>query len=126
MFRLNLTAHGFLLIFLTASVPANAVDVTFHSSHSFPTEDGVNAAVTGDFTGDGHSDIVASLVGSRVYLLEGDGTGQFSEGVLVADLGRSAGILVEVTDLDNDGALDLFVSHGVRDRGSIRDRSRRF
>lgn len=109
MLRLSLILYRFgffLILFITPAKGNVPVDVTFLSGHSFHAEDEVQIAVAGDFTGDGHSDIVTADPAGRVNLLEGDGAGRFSEGVLVAELG-SALLYAEVTDLDNDGALDL-------------------
>src|SRR5690606_16723586 len=115
MSRLNLPAQGFLFLFLSIPVVTNDVaDVTFHFGDSFGVQDRVWVQFAGDFTGDGHADIVTTDSIGRLNLLEGDGTGQFAEAKLLADLQVLLDWYGEVTDLNNDGALDLVLP--VRNR----------
>jgi hypothetical protein len=60
--------------------------------------------VAGDFTGDGHQDVLAGS-GDGVFVFDGTGTGMFNTDMAVMPLGRT--FRFEVADIDGDDADDL-------------------
>lgn len=84
-----------------------------------------NDVCWGDFDNDGDLDMISSPWGSAAVYYENDGSGKFSR-KLVGDLGKvvnfTSGIAPE--DYDNDGDLDLFITHwdgagGVNERNQL-------
>ncbi|HYC87569.1 MAG TPA: FG-GAP-like repeat-containing protein [Thermoanaerobaculia bacterium] len=66
-----------------------------------------DVVTTGDFTGDGHPDILASYQSTHVFPGRGDGT--FGDPVVVMT-NASLNWLTKTADIDGDGALDLLTS----------------
>lgn len=69
---------------------------------------GRTRVVARDLNGDGHLDVAVAYRSGAVWLFEGDGAGELSDGVPV-DTGGTPGDLV-ATDVDGDGDLDLVVA----------------
>ena len=68
----------------------------------------LGTVVSGDFNGDGKSDLAIGLSGSNpsVYILLGDGTGNYS--VAHSYSASSTPFSLKTADFNNDGKLDLF------------------
>jgi hypothetical protein len=73
----------------------------------------LGTVVSGDFNGDGESDLAIGLSGPNpsVYILRGDGTGNYS--VLHSYSVSSTPLLLKTADFNNDGKLDLFFTTDV-------------
>jgi flagellin-like hook-associated protein FlgL len=82
---------------------------TFAHSATLSAGAGINAYnISGDFDGDGNTDIVQANFGGVATIYYGLGNGQFTAGSTVAS--SASYITVEKADIDNDGDLDLIFS----------------
>jgi FG-GAP-like repeat/NPCBM-associated, NEW3 domain of alpha-galactosidase len=103
------------IIVLALALPSLASALSFQetSQSPLPGLTSVNDIATGDFDGDGDSDLaVADETGVVVWLSNGDGT--FTEGeTLPIDANvNAAGTAVVVGDFNHDGSLDLAYADG--------------
>ena len=75
------------------------------------------AVALGDLDGDGDLDIVVANVGtgSRVYLNDGDGMGNFSDSGQLLGLGSIATTSITLGDIDGDGDLDILLPDARRE-----------
>lgn len=68
-------------------------------------------AETGDFNLDGHADVLITTNSNQVYLLSGDGAGNFAWSANGATGAPLQATSTRSADLNRDGALDLAISH---------------
>lgn len=76
----------------------------------------ISVASPGDFTGDGHSDLVALDAVGRAWLIPGDGAGGWLRGSLLFASRATVRAVFGVGDIDGDGFADLFAR---RTNGSL-------
>jgi hypothetical protein len=95
----------------TVSVMLGKGDGTFQPAAFYPTGGGYSISVaTGDFNGDGKTDLVVANSGSNnVSVLAGNGDGSFQAAAIYA-VGNSPSY-VAVGDFNGDGRTDLIVSN---------------
>jgi hypothetical protein len=112
--RRAVTAFAAIIV-LALALPSLASALSFHetSQSPLPGLTGVNDIATGNFNGDGDSDLaVADESGVVIWLSNGDGT--FTEGETLpidANVNATAATVV-VGDFNDDGKLDLAYSDG--------------
>ncbi len=102
-----------LLLLNSASIFAQGITFTNHSSASGTTNSGTNSGIAyGDYDNDGDEDLYVSVMNGDNILYQNQGNGTFIN-VTVA-----AGVAVSVTsttsvwgDINNDGHLDLYVGN---------------
>lgn len=83
-------------------------DGTFNYSVTYQTSGSVAGLTTGDVNGDGINDIVTTTsTNNDVYILIGNGNGTFRSIITLANAG---GRDITLSDLNEDGVLDLFSS----------------
>lgn len=88
----------------------NSVSQNYFSSRSYTGNVPLTAMVTGgDFNHDGKLDMVTAL-GPNVYVLLGDGAGNFASAMGSAGPANSVITGIHVADINNDGNLDLIIN----------------
>jgi hypothetical protein len=95
----------------TIAVLLNNGDGTFQPAVKYVIAQGVYFAVTGDFNGEGNTDLVVSH-GSGFTVLLGNGDGTFRNPL---HYGGGAPSWLTVGDLNGDGKPDLVVGGGLSD-----------
>ena len=105
----DVNEDGLLDIVLSAEVRLNQGGGVFGPPTALSVGNQPGALTVGDFSGDGHLDVVvANRAGASVSLLTGNGLGAFTAGTPLT--GFQVPSAVCLTDLNNDGRLDLVVA----------------
>lgn len=88
---------------------------TFGAKVEYPAGGFTQDLATGDFNGDGKSDLVVTINEAQISLslLTGNGDGTFNPPVTFANTTKLDSPAVVVTDLDNDGRLDVVIAHQI-------------
>ena len=87
----------------------------FGAASSFPTLDGVDAIVTGDFDGDGHTDVLAANGYGQAVVQSGDGSGNLgADSTVIPLIGNgnpdySTVVQAAEADIDDNGTPDVVV-----------------
>lgn len=90
-------------------------DGTFRPKVAYPVASGAQYVAAGDLNMDGRVDLVVTLVNPSVSvaILLGNGDGSFGTPQYIANTSAADSPFVVVTDLNNDGKLDLAVTHEI-------------
>jgi uncharacterized protein (TIGR03437 family) len=89
-----------------ASTPASFAFPTYRSLGA-----GCYAAASGDFNGDGNTDLVVACSGPALYIMLGNGNGAFTRKDIAVDFPSGAAVQdVFVADFNGDGKLDFCAS----------------
>lgn len=88
---------------------------TFRPKVDFPTGGPPQDVTSGDFNGDGRTDLAVSIndPATMLSLLTGNGDGTFNLTLTVANTSKADSPAIVATDLDNDGRLDLVLAHVI-------------
>lgn len=88
---------------------------TFGAKVQYPAGGFTQDLATGDFNGDGKLDLVVTINEAQISLslLTGNGDGSFNAPVTFANTTHLDSPAVVVTDLDNDGRLDVVIAHQI-------------
>jgi hypothetical protein len=88
---------------------------SFRTKVAYPTGGSAQDVAAGDFNGDGTVDLAVSINDPAIMLslLIGNGDGTFRAPINVANTSQADSPAIVATDLDNDGRLDVVLSHVI-------------
>jgi hypothetical protein len=90
-------------------------DGTFQIKVTYPVGGQAQDLAAGDFTGDGHVDLVVTIHTPEISLslLTGNGNGTFNAPINFPNTSGADSPAVVATDLNNDGKLDVAITHQI-------------
>jgi enediyne biosynthesis protein E4 len=126
----DVTGNGFVDLYFCGLDSANRLyrnlgnwrfeDITDQAGVACADQDSTGAAFA-DLNGNGHLDLIVNSLGGGTRIFENNGTGQFTEITSIAGVATNTGAMsLALADVNNNGALDLYVANFRLD--TIRDR----